>query len=115
MAHFRVAGDETTGRAPDYHVATDDACGRILGLPTGGLRREFDWPATPAGRFGIGAKPHGNSVCAVGAIVNLSLAFYLFENGILWWLAGLLGAMVGAVWNYGASSVLVWRSQNRQR
>jgi len=52
------------------------------------------------------------TVCAVGAIVNLSLAFYLFENGILWWLAGLLGLMVGAVWNYGASSVLIWRSQN---
>jgi hypothetical protein len=62
-----------------------------------------------------GAKPHGNSVCAIGAIVNLRLALYLFENGILWWLSGLLGAMVGAVWNYGASSVLVWRSQNRQR
>jgi dolichol-phosphate mannosyltransferase len=55
------------------------------------------------------------SVCAIGAIVNLRLALYLFENGILWWLSGLLGAMVGAVWNYGASSVLVWRSQNRQR
>jgi hypothetical protein len=74
MAHFRVAGDETSGCAPDYHVATDDACGRILGLPTGGLRREFDWPATPAGRFGIGAKPHGNSVCAIGASVNLRLS-----------------------------------------
>ncbi len=55
------------------------------------------------------------SVCAVGAIVNLRLALYLFEHGVIWWLAGLLGAMVGAVWNYGASSVLVWQSQNRQR
>jgi len=28
-----------------------------------------------------------------------------------WWLAGLAGAAIGAVWNYAASSFLTW--QNR--
>lgn len=47
-------------------------------------------------------------VCAIGAFVNVRVADYLFRNNIIWWLAGLLGAMIGAVWNYATSSVLVW-------
>jgi hypothetical protein len=26
-----------------------------------------------------------------------------------WWLAGIVGAAVGALWNYAMSSALVWR------
>ena len=62
MARFRVAGDETTGRAPDYHVATDDACGRILGLPSEDYAGSSIGPRPRPADFGIGAKPHGNSL-----------------------------------------------------
>ena len=47
-------------------------------------------------------------VCAIGASANIQVATYLFEQGIAWWLCGLLGALIGAVWNYAVSSTLVW-------
>jgi dolichol-phosphate mannosyltransferase len=47
-------------------------------------------------------------VCAIGAFINIRVAVYLFRHDIIWWLAGLLGAMIGAVWNFATSSVLVW-------
>lgn len=47
-------------------------------------------------------------ISAVGAIANVGVATFLFDYGFLWWAAGFLGAVVGAVWNYSVSSVLVW-------
>jgi dolichol-phosphate mannosyltransferase len=46
--------------------------------------------------------------CSLGAFANSCVASYLFENQIQWWLAGLLGAIIGGVWNYAVSSVIVW-------
>ena len=54
-------------------------------------------------------------ICAIGAFVNIGVADYLFRHDIIWWLAGLLGAMIGAVWNYATSSVLVWPYKRKQR
>ena len=48
-------------------------------------------------------------VCGIGAATSVQLAAYLFGHGIPWWLAGLCGAGVGAVWNYSVSSHIVWR------
>jgi dolichol-phosphate mannosyltransferase len=50
-------------------------------------------------------------VCSVGAVVNFQIADLLYRLRVAWPLAGLLGAMVGAVWNYAVSSVLTWRRQ----
>ncbi|MDX2079838.1 MAG: glycosyltransferase [Terrimicrobiaceae bacterium] len=47
-------------------------------------------------------------ICAVGAIVNVQTAGYLFSSGIAWWLAGVTGALIGAVWNYAVSTQIVW-------
>jgi dolichol-phosphate mannosyltransferase len=49
------------------------------------------------------------AVCALGAAVNVSIASHLFGQGDSWWMAGLAGAVVGAVWNYAMSSLLTWR------
>jgi dolichol-phosphate mannosyltransferase len=48
-------------------------------------------------------------ICAVGAVSNIGVATWLYSNRPVWWLAGLLGSVVGAVWNYAVSSALVWR------
>jgi dolichol-phosphate mannosyltransferase len=48
------------------------------------------------------------AVCSAGAAVNLSIAQNLFGSGVPWWLAGLLGAAVGAVWNYAVTTTLTW-------
>lgn len=49
------------------------------------------------------------AVCAVGALANVRVAVFAYEQGAPWWLAGLCGAAVGAVWNYAVSAHLVWR------
>jgi dolichol-phosphate mannosyltransferase len=49
------------------------------------------------------------AICAVGAVSNIGVATWLYANRPIWWLAGLLGSLVGAVWNFAVSSTLVWR------
>jgi dolichol-phosphate mannosyltransferase len=48
-------------------------------------------------------------ICALGAIANVGIASYVFAADQKWWLAGLVGVLVGAVWNYAVSSVFTWR------
>lgn len=47
--------------------------------------------------------------CSIGVIANVGLAGFIFHEGQDWWVAGLAGAVTGAVFNYVTSSVLVWR------
>src|SRR3984893_835707 len=51
------------------------------------------------------------AVCGIGAAANVGIASQLFEADRSWWLAGLGGAAIGAVWNYAVSSVFIWRSR----
>ena len=49
-------------------------------------------------------------VCAAGAVANVGVGTVLFDQLALpWWLAGVAGAVVGAVWNYAVSGVFTWR------
>ena len=50
--------------------------------------------------------------CALGAVINLMVASYLFERDIPWFLAGLFGAGVGAVWNYTLSTQFAWKTSS---
>jgi dolichol-phosphate mannosyltransferase len=47
--------------------------------------------------------------CSFGALINITMASYLFDQGFAWWLAGVLGAICGAIWNYAVTAVLTWR------
>lgn len=49
-------------------------------------------------------------VCAIGATANVGIASYLFNANHEWWVAGVLGVIVGAVWNYAMSSIFTWRA-----
>lgn len=57
------------------------------------------------------------AVCSIGAVANVGIADFLFqpENGTFvsgnWFVAGLAGILVGAVWNYGASALFTWRQK----
>lgn len=53
--------------------------------------------------------------CAVGAFINLAVSQTVFERGLVWWLAGLLGAGAGAVWNFALSSTYTWREDKSLR
>jgi dolichol-phosphate mannosyltransferase len=48
-------------------------------------------------------------VCSVGLLANVGVAFSVYNQQPIWWLAGVAGALMGVVWNYGISSLLVWR------
>ena len=47
--------------------------------------------------------------CSLGALINIALAEWLAESGSPWWLAGLLGVLAGAVWNYSSTAIFTWR------
>jgi dolichol-phosphate mannosyltransferase len=49
------------------------------------------------------------AVCGLGAVSNVGIATVLFQEDYSWWLSGLAGILVGAVWNYAASSMFTWR------
>jgi dolichol-phosphate mannosyltransferase len=50
-------------------------------------------------------------VCSVGALWNIGAATWIYDYGASWWLAGLGGALMGAVWNYLVSAAFVWRAR----
>jgi dolichol-phosphate mannosyltransferase len=49
--------------------------------------------------------------CSIGLVANVGLARVIFSEGQQWWVAGLAGALTGAVFNYATSSLLVWRKK----
>ncbi len=49
------------------------------------------------------------AVCGIGAIANVGVASFLYLGNERWWVAGIAGAVIGAVWNYVASSFFTWR------
>ncbi len=50
--------------------------------------------------------------CSIGVIANVGLARLIFSEGQQWWVAGLAGALTGAVFNYVTSGLLVWRKKS---
>ena len=50
-------------------------------------------------------------ICAVGAISNVGVATWIYDHNPRWWIAGLGGALMGAVWNYVVSAAFVWRAR----
>ena len=48
-------------------------------------------------------------ICSVGAVSNIGVASYLFAEDRSWWLAGIIGVLLGTVWNYAMTSVFTWR------
>ncbi|MBN9669039.1 glycosyltransferase family 2 protein [Roseibium aggregatum] len=49
------------------------------------------------------------AVCSVGVLANVGVANLIYADPAYWWFAGTAGAIMGAVWNYAASSALTWR------
>ena len=50
-------------------------------------------------------------ICAIGAISNVGIASLIYRYDPDWWIAGLGGALMGAVWNYVVSAAFVWRQR----
>ena len=51
-------------------------------------------------------------ICGIGAVANVGIATLLFkQQHSLWWVAGIAGAAMSAVWNFSVSSTFTWRAQ----
>ncbi|WP_029582105.1 glycosyltransferase family 2 protein [Bradyrhizobium sp. URHD0069] len=50
-------------------------------------------------------------VCSVGLVANVGVAFSVYDQEPIWWLAGAAGALMGVVWNYAMSGLFVWRKR----
>ncbi|CAA9523587.1 MAG: Dolichol-phosphate mannosyltransferase homolog [uncultured Sphingomonas sp.] len=48
-------------------------------------------------------------ICGLGGAANVGIGEVIYADGQTWWLAGLVGAAVGSVWNYAVTSCLTWR------
>ncbi len=49
------------------------------------------------------------AICGFGGVANIGIGTYLNGQDSSWWLAGLAGVVVGAIWNFAASSFITWR------
>ncbi|MGB8524357.1 MAG: glycosyltransferase family 2 protein [Candidatus Acidiferrales bacterium] len=47
--------------------------------------------------------------CSLGAVMNVSLAKFLLDSHVVWYLAGILGMATSSVWNYGVNTIFTWR------
>ena len=47
-------------------------------------------------------------VCGLGAVTNVGLASMVFEINHVWWFAGIVGAVMSALWNYSLSTFFIW-------
>lgn len=47
-------------------------------------------------------------LCSVPLAANVAVATMVYERGPSWWVAGVAGAIVAAVWNYVTTSRAVW-------
>lgn len=54
-------------------------------------------------------------VCGVGAMANVGIASYLFNQRTSWFVAALSGIAVGAVWNYVVTMVYTWGRAGRPK
>ncbi len=50
-------------------------------------------------------------VSAIGAVANIGIGTWVSDHDDRWWLAGMAGVVVGAVWNFAASSFVTWRKR----
>jgi dolichol-phosphate mannosyltransferase len=48
------------------------------------------------------------AACSIGAFINVALADWLFSRAVVYWLAGLAGALVAAMWNFLTTAAVTW-------
>lgn len=49
------------------------------------------------------------AVCSIGLVANVGIGQMIHQQTATWWLAGLAGALMAAVFNYVATSIFTWR------
>ncbi|HEU4351777.1 MAG TPA: glycosyltransferase family 2 protein [Burkholderiales bacterium] len=54
--------------------------------------------------------------CGIGALINLAVAEWLYLQSVAYWIAGVSGALIAAIWNFFTTASVTWgRSDARRR
>ena len=48
------------------------------------------------------------ATCGIGALINIAIADWLFLQSLHYWVAGLAGALVAALWNFFTTASFTW-------
>lgn len=48
------------------------------------------------------------AACGIGALINLAIAEWLFLKALPYWIAGLAGAVIAALWNFFTTASFTW-------
>ena len=48
-------------------------------------------------------------ICSIGAIANVSVAYWIFRGDQSPYFAGVTGALMSVVFNYAVSRAIIWR------
>jgi dolichol-phosphate mannosyltransferase len=51
--------------------------------------------------------------CSLGMVANLAISNEAFRRGFPWPVAGVIGLVFSAVWNFGVTSMTIWRSARK--
>ena len=51
--------------------------------------------------------------CSLGFVGNLAISTEAYHHGVPWFVAGVIGVLFSAVWNYGVTSMTIWRRARR--
>jgi dolichol-phosphate mannosyltransferase len=51
--------------------------------------------------------------CLLGAVANVAISSEAYLHGVPWPVAGVIGLLFSAVWNYGVTSTTTWRQRRR--
>jgi dolichol-phosphate mannosyltransferase len=53
--------------------------------------------------------------CGIGAFINLAIAEWLFLKALPYWVAGLAGALIAAMWNFFTTASFTWGASSARR
>ena len=54
------------------------------------------------------------AACSLGALANVGVASWLHGGGAGWLWPSLAGILVGLMWNYGSTAILVWPQRRKK-
>lgn len=55
------------------------------------------------------------AACSIGAFVNVRVATFVVDSGGPWYAGGVLGVILGSVWNYAVTAVFTWKGDRRRK
>lgn len=61
------------------------------------------------GRAIIGGLLSFYAISAIGAVANIGIGTWVAGQHERWWVAGMAGVLVGAIWNFAMSAALTWK------